>query len=58
MTIQLLEINQVRNLSKVRMAPGTINIIHGANGSGKTSLLESIHLLGMGARFGHRVSSM
>ena len=34
------------------MAPGPgINLIVGANGSGKTSLLEGIHILGMGRSF-------
>jgi DNA replication and repair protein RecF len=30
------------------------NIVHGVNGSGKTSLLEAIHLLGRGRSFRHR----
>ena len=34
------------------MFPGEqINLIHGANGSGKTSILESIHLLAAGRSF-------
>ena len=29
----------------------TINVLHGENGSGKTSILESIHLLATGRSF-------
>ena len=29
----------------------TINVMHGENGSGKTSVLESIHLLATGRSF-------
>ncbi|MGI9250400.1 MAG: DNA replication/repair protein RecF [Pseudohongiellaceae bacterium] len=47
-----LEISAVRNLLSVRLQPepGT-NLIYGENGSGKTSLLEAIHLLATGRSF-------
>lgn len=52
MTIQRLEVSGLRNLRRVRLEDcGRINMISGANGSGKTSLLEAIYLLGMGRSF-------
>jgi DNA replication and repair protein RecF len=50
--LKRLDIAQVRNLQPVSLhdfAP--INIVDGENGSGKTSLLESIHLLALGRSF-------
>ncbi|MEG3078984.1 DNA replication/repair protein RecF [Halomonas sp. 5021] len=50
----LLQLNfdGLRNLQPVDMAPSPgINVINGVNGSGKTSLLEGIHILGMGRSF-------
>ncbi len=47
-----LEVIGVRNLRDVRMEPGPgLNVIAGDNGAGKTSLLESIHLLATGHSF-------
>ena len=47
MPITQLNIRAVRNISDLSLSPSPgINIIHGANGSGKSSLLEAIHLLG------------
>jgi DNA replication and repair protein RecF len=47
MTLVFLEISHFRNLSHVIINPcEEINIIYGKNGSGKTSLLESIYHLG------------
>ncbi len=52
MAIQRLEVRGLRNLRYVRLeACGRINIISGPNGSGKTSLLEAIHMLGLGRSF-------
>jgi len=52
MSLVHLEIARVRNLSSVRMAPcDRINLIHGQNASGKTSLLEAIHLLSLARSF-------
>ncbi|RDB44646.1 DNA replication/repair protein RecF [Halomonas sp. DQ26W] len=52
MPINRLVFNGLRNLSAVDFEPGPgINLIVGVNGSGKTSLLEGIHILGMGRSF-------
>jgi DNA replication and repair protein RecF len=52
MAIQRLEVRGLRNLRHVRLESfGRVNIISGPNGSGKTSLLEAIYLLGMGRSF-------
>lgn len=51
-SLQKLSIRQLRNITSIDMQPGSgINIIHGANGSGKTSILEAIHLLGLARSF-------
>jgi DNA replication and repair protein RecF len=50
-----IEISKVRNLDAVSVdCHPRANIIYGANGSGKTSLLEAIFLLGRGRSFKHR----
>lgn len=52
MPIQRLSVTGVRNLQPVTLTPSPrINILSGANGSGKTSLLEAIHLLGLARSF-------
>ncbi len=52
MIIQRIKIEGVRNLRQVELVPcGGINSIGGANGSGKSSLLEAIHLLSSGKSF-------
>jgi len=52
MPIRKLHIQHIRNLADVRCEPSPrINILHGANGSGKTSLLEGIHFLGLTRSF-------
>ncbi|MGD8407672.1 MAG: DNA replication/repair protein RecF [Thiohalophilus sp.] len=52
MSLVHLEIARVRNLNTVSLDPAErINLIHGANASGKTSLLEAIHLLSMARSF-------
>ena len=50
--LEHLSIAGVRNLSDVQVAlpPGAC-ALYGANGSGKTSFLEAIHLLGVGRSF-------
>jgi len=47
-----LQINHVRNLRQVKLQDlRRVNVFFGRNGSGKTSVLESIHLLGMARSF-------
>tara|TARA_B110000444_G_scaffold259309_1_gene302648 strand:- start:1404 stop:2486 length:1083 start_codon:yes stop_codon:yes gene_type:complete len=50
--IEKLAVTAVRNISGLDIEPiPTVNILHGENGSGKTSILESIHLLASGRSF-------
>lgn len=50
--IEKLNVTAVRNIHGLEFEPiPTINIIYGENGSGKTSILESIHLLASGRSF-------
>jgi len=52
MSLKQLRVHNVRNLSEVDINPCPgLNIIHGANASGKTSLLESIAILGTARSF-------
>lgn len=52
MALSHLKIENLRNLSQIDIEPSTgINILLGENGSGKTSLLEAIYLLGLGRSF-------
>jgi DNA replication and repair protein RecF len=52
MTLYRLEIGHLRNLQSVSLFPHPhLNVLSGPNGSGKTSLLEGIHLLGTGRSF-------
>ena len=52
MPITRLVVNKLRNLSHLELLPGAgVNLIVGANGSGKTSLLEALYLLGRGRSF-------
>lgn len=52
MLISALQIENLRNLQQVKLQPSArINLLYGANGSGKTSLLEAIHLLGLARSF-------
>lgn len=47
-----LQIHNVRNLEQVTLQGlARINIFFGANGSGKTSVLEAVHMLGMAKSF-------
>lgn len=52
MPIELLECIHIRNLSTqcIELSPG-INLFYGNNGAGKTSVLESIYILGAGRSF-------
>lgn len=52
MTIQRLLLNNFRNLHSAELHPSAgLNIICGKNASGKTSLLEAIHLLSLARSF-------
>ncbi len=52
MPLDRLFFQGLRNLQVIDFEPGSrINLITGVNGSGKTSLLEGIHILGMGRSF-------
>lgn len=52
MALTQLHIDRVRNLNQVRLQGfQQVNVFSGSNGSGKTSVLESIHLLGMARSF-------
>ncbi len=57
MYLSRLTISRLRNLNRVDIQPGPqLNLITGENGSGKSSLLEAIHLLGLGRSFRTRQS--
>lgn len=51
--IERLQISNLRNLTQVNLHATACNVIIGANGSGKTSLLEAIFLLSRGKSFRH-----
>lgn len=52
MIIQQLHVESFRNIHSAQLSPGNgLNLIYGHNGSGKTSLLEAIHFLGLGRSF-------
>lgn len=52
MSLERLEILALRNLSQVSISLcAGINVFYGANGSGKSSLLEAVHVLGLGRSF-------
>ena len=47
-----LQIHNIRNLRQVTLQDlGRVNIFYGSNGSGKTSVLEAVHMLGMARSF-------
>lgn len=57
MLISKIRIQNVRNLREVSIEPHPkLTVFYGDNGSGKTSLLESIHLLGTGKSFRTHIS--
>ncbi len=55
MFVQDLEITNLRVLESAMLVPGQgLNVLYGPNGSGKTSVLEALHLLGVGRSFRSR----
>ncbi len=60
MSLTHLHINRVRNLKQVKLQDlARVNVFFGRNGSGKTSVLEAVHLLGMARSFrGNSVKSL
>jgi DNA replication and repair protein RecF len=47
-----IRIERLRNIKKMEISPlAPLNIIHGANGSGKSSIIEALHLLATGRSF-------
>jgi DNA replication and repair protein RecF len=55
-----IEISGLRNLNSVSLSlSSNINLLYGENGSGKTSLLEALSLLGLGRSFrSHKTRSL
>lgn len=52
MTLSRIDIRHLRVLDDVSLQPGgAVNLLIGANGAGKTSILEGIYLLGRGRSF-------
>ncbi|MEH6589352.1 MAG: DNA replication/repair protein RecF [Halioglobus sp.] len=52
MTLKKIQFSNVRNLQSVKMdGLEKANVFYGQNGSGKTSILEAIHILGMSRSF-------
>ncbi len=60
MSVSRLLVRDLRNLRSVEIYPASaVNLIYGENGSGKTSLLEAIHLLSLGRSFrSHKIKSL
>ncbi len=58
--IRRIEVRGLRNLHSIQLAPSErVNILFGANGSGKTSFLEAVHYLAVGRSFrSQRVEAM
>lgn len=46
-----IDIRDFRIVPRAAIEPGAVNWLFGANGAGKTSILEAIHLLGTGRSF-------
>ena len=52
MALRRLQIQEFRNIRQAELLPGPgVNLLLGCNGSGKTSVLEAIHYLGLGRSF-------
>jgi DNA replication and repair protein RecF len=58
MSIDRLSVSNVRNIESALLDPGEgVNLLIGENGSGKTSLLEAIYILGRARSFRARVAA-
>lgn len=53
MQLTHIHIHHFRNLADIALSPSLCNVFFGKNGSGKTSILESIYLLSRGKSFRH-----
>ncbi len=52
MAVELLRVDNLRNIQSLDMAPSAgVNLLYGANASGKTSVLESLHMLALARSF-------
>lgn len=51
MVISRLDVHGVRNLRSNSLTLARLNLFYGLNGSGKSSLLEAVHILGLGRSF-------
>ena len=60
MALSRLSVSNLRNLTHVDIQPSpAVNLIYGENGSGKTSLLESINVLALGRSFrSHKIKPL
>ncbi len=56
--LQKLRVKNLRNLAQISLDPSErVNLLYGSNGSGKTSVLEAIHVLALGRSFRSRQMS-
>ena len=56
MRLTRLDLRNVRNLASVSLQPAPgLNLLLGANGAGKTSVLEGLHVMAYGRSFRGRV---
>jgi DNA replication and repair protein RecF len=51
MSLRRLRIQELRNIHDAELDLARVNVFAGANGSGKTSILEAVYLLGSGRSF-------
>ncbi|PXF30927.1 recombinase RecF [Pokkaliibacter plantistimulans] len=60
MAITRLDIHRIRNIQQATLSPSPgVNLLWGANGSGKTSILEAIHMLSVARSFRtHKVKTV